>query len=160
MNREIKFRAWDKACNRMILPEKSSEFKITFLGSVLEFETYANECVLMQYTGLKDKNGNEIYEGDIFSHKYQTGRYVQDYELSDRRNEIPKVIPGMSMNFTWTSFGESEDVDEVKIPEFYSYLHSARENLCYENIQEVCDYLEIIGNIFENPELIEAKDDR
>ena len=60
--REIKFRAWDG--NQM-----SEEFMLSLEGEVLSPETFPftvrKDVVLMQYTGLKDKNGKEIYEGDI-----------------------------------------------------------------------------------------------
>ncbi len=63
--RDLKFRAWDNYNKRMII----EPFKITtFLNGVVELHTtnYLKRWdALMQYTGLKDKNGKEIYEGDI-----------------------------------------------------------------------------------------------
>ncbi len=59
MNREIKFRAWDKWNNKMIQPHD---------GDFIRWHSMSNwrDCLdVMQYTGLKDKNDNEIYEGDI-----------------------------------------------------------------------------------------------
>ena len=53
--REIKFRAWDKTLNKMIQ-------NITWKG-----DSQSDRYSVMQYTGLKDKNGKEIYEGDILS---------------------------------------------------------------------------------------------
>ena len=55
--REIKFRVWKKNTNEMFYDVQNDYYFETFINSK-RFE-------LMQYTGLKDKNGKEIYEGDI-----------------------------------------------------------------------------------------------
>lgn len=60
--REIKFRAWYR--NSMRFFDKPEDFKWFFCGNDGPERTLTS-CELMQYTGLKDKNGKEIYEGDI-----------------------------------------------------------------------------------------------
>lgn len=96
--REIKFRVWLPKANKMVYEIQQDND----LGDIITDHNYDNgNYILMQYTGLKDKNGDEIYEGDIlreYSNEiedwvvlYEYGKFVgtsdnvwEDlYELSD-----------------------------------------------------------------------------
>lgn len=69
MNREIEFRAWDKKLGRL-LEVLSIDFENNFImltdGEIRTSSSF-NNCVLEQYTGLYDKNGNKIFEGDMIT---------------------------------------------------------------------------------------------
>ena len=118
--REIKFRAWDKDY------EKMREW-----GYVKNLDTVFFEdadFVWMQYTGLKDKNGKEIYEGDI----------VKVDKLPYDENGIGQVI--------W---------DKKKLGFFYQSIRDIWTSNTSYYYRLSGKTVEVIGNIYENPELLD-----
>ena len=128
MNREIKFRAWNKHNKKMyykvmvgmwgskeVMDDKNYTACMLYeysndnpkIGEWLHFERY-HDIELMQYTGHKDKNGKEIYEGDIVK--------LFEYEV----------------------------IDNIILPEEIIIIKDIRK--CYE--LRPCT---VIGNIYENP---------
>ncbi len=138
MNREIKFRAWDKETKRMMRvtrmdwpewaicvgendPKNMEEYYISERNSFKNEET--DRFILMQFTGLKDKNGKEIYgEGDIYKDAFGIISVVK------------MAVDG------WALFPINKGTPV--------------RNLYWHNI---CDKTkgEVIGNVHDNPELLE-----
>lgn len=125
-SRPIKFRAWDKEkmvhftqkqwiCSEYnsICWEVDEEEEKEYLGKLHLKEDY----ILMQYTGLKDKNGKGIYEGDIVKASYRNTPQVVEWIAKYAGFSIGGAMPERPVNSDFTDW-------------------------------------EIIGNIYENPELL------
>ena len=162
MKREIKFRAWIFEENKMSFQDEwfsiwafdgiqyadqgywtnnmdaSESHKEELRKKNIEIK---DEFVLMQYTGLKDKNGKEIYEGDIV-----------------KLDEAPDIIKG-------TEFHNMEDVSHHEI-----YWDNDRACFCDKRLEDgdsLAGYLdgdisfmsdcELVGNIYENAELLNGQ---
>lgn len=118
MDREIKFRAWDRKNKKFALEINMSQNPMYWADQLHA------DWELTQFTGLHDKNGKEIYEGDIIEWKY-----LQTWH----KNEVRWVGGG----FVVTTSGFKDDLNEPQDLSLVSILNC-----------------EIIGNIYENPELI------
>ena len=125
-----RFRAWDKETKTMIEVSSINFEEHLILGGYWEFgQTESikfDEIELMQSTGLKDKNGKEIFEGDIVDYK---GR---------------KAV--IKWHGSYASF-------------IYRFVDELQERASdWEPLFLACYHFEVIGNIYENPELLEGKE--
>lgn len=116
--REIKFRFWSKYLDAFAIPDDD-----IFVGALKD-----PKMVVMQYTGFKDKNGKEVYEGDICHY------YKKNYRAFDADKE-------RTFRVGWSESQGRWGINDSNIP----LAHFENENL------------EIVGNIYEDPELLEAK---
>lgn len=128
MTREIKFKVWDG--EKMYEPFfMRSELNKTFIGP------FSEKCIFLQFTGLIDKAGKEIYEGDVVKTNWQhDGIDNYDYE----------IVGEIKWSDHYISF-------RIVNKDFDMPLHNVeRESFCdrEENNSEV------LGNIYQNHELI------
>ena len=104
----IKFRAWDESQNYMAYQGTPD------IETIQSFIHHFGDKTLMQFTGLHDKNGKEIYEGDIVTDGVGKFKIIYDLKLAGYQP--------------------------------YCIFRDDPENYC-----------EVIGNIFETPEILEKK---
>lgn len=128
--REIKFRAWDK--KRKLSREVAS--------LELPVQSESENIVLMQYTGMRDRSGKDIYEGDILALGNEALKYYQnwvvEYNEAEGKFEASNQISSVR-DFTFS--------DKDGITDSYLYVHVTDEKV-YQ--------VEVIGNIYEDPELL------
>lgn len=138
MGREIKFRAWDGERLRAV---GGLGWVDGDLDSVLTSKYHGpveEEVAVMQFTGLKDKNGVEIYEGDILTSEL--------YPFQDEgRYNYHGVVEWIDYLASFYVTKRLVDKDKRGISDGIS-----------EQIENVAQ-LEVIGNIYENPELLSEK---
>jgi len=125
--REIKFRFWDKRFREMkgstSLLQMMSNMEY-YLGDELGIRP--KDKIPLQYTGLKDKNGKEIYEGDII--RWETEDGIKTGKVFYKNN-------------------------------VGSFVFASGQDCCGFNVFDSLRCMVVTGNIYENPELLENKDE-
>jgi uncharacterized phage protein (TIGR01671 family) len=126
MNREIKFRAWDDGA---MIYSHNNDFNHSNLQNEWFFKTIREGAIIMQFTGLKDKNGKEIYEGDI----------VKIYDEYIRSVSFANAFWNLDEIFTSGVLGGFGTETESGHKPLYRYGTQG---------------IEVICNIYETPELL------
>ena len=129
-----KFRAWSKLASKMYIVNG-----LYFDRGIVQYANNDNairfiklkNIILMQSTGLKDKNGKEIFEGDIITN---------GMDIVDVRNHGTLGFYTL-VNGREVFFGHGTSIEEFE-----------------EDIDGFTEIVEIIGNIYENPELLEVEE--
>lgn len=125
----IKFRAWDEDNRRMLSADYLCE---TGLGWVFNNDGF----IPMQYIGRKDIHGREIYEGDIVRGRCATKRVFvcQGLQLA---NAMGKVLVG-----------------KIAYSTSYAQFYFTTDDITYLDLLMGLNDVEVIGNIYENPDLL------
>ena len=126
-----KFRAWTEEGKVMyydVYPFKDDTLLLSY-DEISFDEVSASDFILMQSTELKDKNDNEIFESDIV--KYKSGCNTYTEEVAYDKNFAGFGVRDANTDIIFTFWELAEDIDLIS--------------------------LEVVGNIYENPELLEEE---
>lgn len=142
MSREIKFRAWDKTTSVMVSDYAHNgsygELYCVYFHDSAYNTNGCPDLILEQFTGLLDKNGKEIYEGDIIRMvKDGIGQVIMVNNCSTKDRIV--IWHEEEARFSWMLLD--------------GQVNSSGWSFCKNNE----DIMEIIGNIHENKELLESE---
>jgi uncharacterized phage protein (TIGR01671 family) len=147
--REIKFRAWDKTTGRFLE-------NVGFCDSRIP-SNYHDYFVFQQFTGLLDKNNTEIYEGDILAERWikcdkqptgvpEWSDFCAGHYLKENRFQASLILDFENPLI----YGGLRDVPDCFLPkedDLFGYK-------TFEELLKAIKGFEIIGNIFEKPNLL------
>lgn len=157
MEREIKFRAYHKKRKEMfeIASIDFEEKKAALSNGIIKLlNVDFKQFELLQYTGVKDENEKEIYEGDILFSVNENGVFLQKIGFGDDEREYTEFLNGFKIA---NGYALEYDVVFSELKEFTKNI-VLKNNIPYEN-DGVDDFLYdgwwIIGNIYENKNLLE-----
>jgi uncharacterized phage protein (TIGR01671 family) len=160
MTREIKFRAWDKERKEYLSagnifipvnPRRTPKYNGELFLDTLNFKADNNRFVLEQFTGLKDMNGAPIYEGDIVCHEFHA-TFPICYRTGDPNDSDGfyktighvTITPSCGVTLNGHRYFTSEAEGEESVKKYNG------------NPMRWSDCAEVIGNIHENKNLLEA----
>ena len=149
--REIKFRVWDTKSESMeyeiaIGKGYGEDSYILFLGLGETFIIDDDIVKIMQYTGLKDKNGVEIYEGDIFTTLYITPMG----DITDILSNEIYLVEFKNGMFGYSSKTKFNPLEDFIIKTKGEYISNCGCKTIYNET-----IIEVIGNIYEDSHLLD-----
>ena len=156
--RDIKFRAWH-INDKEMLGHKDACLIPLFTPS---FRYRDGETVLMQFTGLTDKNGVDIYEGDILNIYYTSNLYGDTYNHDGIYITVIGALGDIVFRFKkllWDNYGHNQyPFNSTLSQEFNSLSYRYSEELHKNELRAIdgSTYFEVIGNIHQNHEILEG----
>ena len=158
-----RYRAWDVLAEKMIneilmisfvRKEIIGKFSDGSTSVPLKYEDERNgeDVILIQATGLFDKNNKEIFEGDILKFNDEWDEYCHE-------GYVDGSVEGI--NFVEVVRGEAcFEFGKTRYPESSLFIRMEDERLTFAELIKSRDFeFEIIGNIYKNPELLEVEDE-
>ena len=151
-----KFRAWKKAgkemckVKRIRFDDEENILTVFVVSKTSGSNAYLKDVELMQSTGLRDKNGKEVFEGDILKFNDEWNEYCHE-------GYVDGSVEGI--NFVEVVRGEAcFEFGKTRYPESSLFIRMEDERLTFAELIKSRDFeFEIIGNIYENPELAEVE---
>lgn len=131
-NRLFKFNLWDIERGQYFRDVLSLENDKITKWATLEKRT-SNNVLWLQFTGLLDKNGNKIFEGDIVTYKRSVGNWTGQTMTTTHKIIFTEEVNAFVMDY---------ESSYIKLRKHWGYEY------------------EVIGNIFENPDLLQGLDSR
>ena len=142
--RTIKFRAWHKKNKKMYLWNNLETRTEWLFDKKWRKNHFGKDLVVMQFTGLKDKNGKEIYEGDIVRIKDGGWWTFDEY--------VDAIVDYTPPEFIFKDIDFEDEIESETCPvSNFMHLGDGTSRKYDKNKHE---RFEIIGNIYENKELI------
>lgn len=132
--RPIEFRAWNKKTKKMIDLKKATPLAVGSFDGI--FIPFHDDLEIMQFTGMLDRNGKKIFEGDI----------VEVDFYSPKLPEILTVV--FSGPYKYAAFGITgkRNIDK---------MGDGADPVWDTFNERYCKHLKVLGNIYETPELLE-----